>query len=114
MPGSPSLGDVWFVSLDPTVGQEQAGQRPALVVSVDQFNQGPAGLLIVLPITSKGKGISLHVALDPPEGGVTMRSFVMPENIRSVLTSHLVRKLGSISDERLGEVQERMRVLLDL
>ena len=114
MAGSPSQGEIWFVSLDPTVGHEQAGQRPALVVSVDQFNQGPAGLLIVLPITSKGKGISLHVGLDPPEGGVTIRSFVMPESIRSVSTSRLVRKLGSISAERLNEVQERMRVLLDL
>ena len=100
--------------MDPTIGHEQAGQRPALVVSVDQFNQGPAGLVIVVPLTSKGKGISLHVALDPPEGGVTMRSYVMPENIRSVSITRLDRRLGSISAERLDEVRERLRVLLDL
>lgn len=37
-------GEVWTVSLDPVRGHEQAGTRPALIVSVGSFNQGPAGL----------------------------------------------------------------------
>jgi mRNA interferase MazF len=41
----------------PTQGREQAGSRPALVISVDQFNHGPSELVVVLPITSRRKGI---------------------------------------------------------
>ena len=49
----PSRGEIWMVDLNPTRGHEQAGVRPALVVSVDTFNHGPAGLAVVLPVTSR-------------------------------------------------------------
>jgi len=38
-----SRGEIWFVNLNPARGHEQAGIRPALIVSVNIFNQGPAG-----------------------------------------------------------------------
>lgn len=62
----PSKGDIWLVDLNPTRGHEQAGKRPCLVVSVDLFNQGASGLVVVLPITSKEKGIPFHVEVNPP------------------------------------------------
>ncbi|OYV95604.1 MAG: growth inhibitor PemK, partial [Planctomycetia bacterium 21-64-5] len=49
----PVRGEVWTVNLDPVRGHEQAGTRPALIVSVNRFNHGPAGLVVVLPITSR-------------------------------------------------------------
>ena len=52
-----SRGDVWLIHLDPTKGREQKGTRPGLIVSVDEMNHGPADLVVVLPITSKEKGI---------------------------------------------------------
>ena len=48
----PSRGEIWMVDLNSARGHEQAGVRPALVVSVDTFNHGPAGLAVVLPVTS--------------------------------------------------------------
>jgi mRNA interferase MazF len=45
-----SRGEVWDVNFDPTVGREQAGIRSALVVSVDLFNEGPAELVVAIPI----------------------------------------------------------------
>ena len=44
----PARGEVWLLNLSPTKGHEQEGQRPALVISVDAFNQGPADLIVVL------------------------------------------------------------------
>jgi len=38
-------GEIWTVDFSPTVGHEQAGRRPALVISVDELNQSPAELL---------------------------------------------------------------------
>ena len=70
-----SRGEIWLVGLDPAKGREQAGMRPALIISVDIFNHGPAELVVVIPITSKAKRIPLHVEIGPPEGGLTMTSF---------------------------------------
>lgn len=106
--------DVWLVSLDPVRGHEQAGTRPALVVSVDRFNHGPAGLVVVLPITSRAKGVPLHVAVSPPEGGLTIASFVKCEDIRSISTDRLVRRLGSVRPSTMALVEDRLRTLLAL
>ena len=110
----PVRGEIWTVDLDPTRGHEQAGKRPALVLSTDLFNEGPAGLVIVLPVTSKAKGIPFHVAIDPPEGGVKIRSFIKCEDIRSVATERLSKRWGGVSQATLDAVEDRVRILLDL
>jgi mRNA interferase MazF len=69
-PPGPARGDIWFLDLNPTRGHEQAGVRPAVVVSADLFDQGPAGLVVVLPMTTTWRRIPLHVSVEPPEGGV--------------------------------------------
>ncbi len=110
----PSRGEVWEVDLGPTHGREQAGKRPALVVSVNQLNRGPAGLAIVLPTTAQRKGIRFHVEIAPPEGGLRRASFVKPEHIRSVSVERLGRRLGEVSAQTLATVETRLRALLDL
>ena len=107
-------GEVRVVDLDPTRGREQAGRRPALIVSVDLFNQGPADLVVMLPITSKAKGIPLHVSITPPEGGVKMPSYVKCEDIRSVSKQRLTKLLGNVSAETMREVEDRLAVLLGM
>ncbi len=110
----PSRGDVWRVNLDPSRGHEQAGTRPALVVSVDLFNQGPAELVVVVPLTTTARGIPLHVEVAPPEGGLRQRSYVKCEDIRSISRARLISHWGAIAPQTLAEVDERLRILLDL
>src|SRR5215468_3505344 len=95
----PSRGEVWFLNLDPTQGGEQAGSRPALVISVDAFNHGPADLVVVLPITSQPKGIPFHVAVAPPEGGVRQPSFIKCEDVRSVSRSRFGERWGTVASK---------------
>ena len=109
-----SRGEIWLVGLDPTKGREQAGMRPALIVSVDMFNHGAAELIVVIPITSKAKGIPLHVEVTPPEGGLTLTSFVKCEDVRSISTARLVRRLGKVSAQTIDLVEDRLRILLGL
>lgn len=109
-----SRGEIWLVGLDPTKGREQTGMRPALVVSVDIFNHGAAELVVLIPITSKAKGIPLHVEVTPPEGGLTITSFVKCEDLRSISTSRLVRRLGKVSSPTIDNVEDRLRILLGL
>jgi mRNA interferase MazF len=114
MPARPSRGELWDVRLGPARGHEQAGSRPALVVSTDAFNHGPAGLVVVLPLTTRRKGIPFHVAIEPPEGGVRTQSFVKPEDIRAISVERLGKRWGVVSPATLGAVEERLRVLLEL
>jgi mRNA interferase MazF len=109
-----SRGEIWLVGLDPTKGREQAGMRPALIISVDMFNHGAAELVVAIPITSRAKGIPLHVEVKPPEGGLTLTSFVKCEDVRSISTSRLVRPLGKVSPQTIDMIEDRMRILLGL
>ena len=110
----PARGEIWEVNLDPTRGHEQAGVRPALVVSVDAFNRGLAGLVVVLPITTIAKGIPFHVAVSPPEGRVKRPSFIKCEDVRSVSRERLIAPWGSVSGRTMNIVEDRLRILLDL
>jgi mRNA interferase MazF len=110
----PSRGEVWVVSLDPTKGREQAGKRPALVLSVDHFNKGPADLIVVLPITSKAKGIPFHVNVRPPEGGLKQESFIKCEDVRSISKERLLQRLGAVTTRTMKLVEDRVRILLGL
>jgi mRNA-degrading endonuclease toxin of MazEF toxin-antitoxin module len=66
-----SQGEVWSGDPDPTLGREQRGRRPALVVSIDGMNHGPVGLAIVTPLTSVAREeIPTRMRVDPPEGGL--------------------------------------------
>ena len=110
----PSRGEIWLVNLNPTRGHEQAGIRPGLVVSVDLFNHGPAGLVVLLPLTTQDKGIPFHVEVNPPEGGLSAKSFIKCEDIRSVAKERLSRQLGAVSSTTMVAVEDRMRILLEL
>jgi mRNA interferase MazF len=110
----PLLGEIWLVDLNPTRGHEQAGKRPGIVVSVDLFNQGPAGLVVILPITTKAKGIPFHVEINISEGGLVKRSFIKCEDIRSIAKERLFKRMGRVSDETMKAVEDRLRILLNL
>lgn len=111
---APSRGEVWLVDLNPTRGHEQAGRRPALVMSVDTFNHGPAGLVILVPLTTRDRRLPLQVRLDPPEGGLSEVSFAKCEDVRSVASERLLRCLGKVSGTVLRDVEDRLRILLGL
>jgi mRNA interferase MazF len=97
----PSRGEIWFLHLDPTRDPEQAGSRPALVMSVDAFNHGPADLVVVLPVTSRANGIPFHVAVAPPEGGIRQPSFIKCEDVRSVSRARLRERWGTVAPDTL-------------
>ena len=114
MPPAPARGEVWVVEPDPGRGHEQGRQRPALVISADLFNEGPAGLVIILPLTTRDRRIPTHVRIDPPEGGVTRRSFVKVEDIRSISVERLSKRGGRVKPATLASIEEILVILLGL
>jgi mRNA interferase MazF len=107
-------GEVWLVDLNPTRGDEQHGRRPALIVSTDQFNTGPAGLVVVVPMTTRQRNVPLHVRVEPPEGGVRETSFAKCEDVRSISSERLETRWGTVSPQTMAVVADRLRILLDL
>jgi len=112
MTPAPSQGEVWTVDLSPARGHERAGRCPALVLSVDEFNAGPAGLVILAPLTGTDRSQPLHVRIEPPEGGVHKTSFVEAEDVRSVPTSRLAERWGAVERSTLRGVTRRVALLI--
>jgi mRNA interferase MazF len=110
-PQEPLRGEVWDLDLDPVLGREQAGFRPALVLSVDLFNLGPADLVVAVPITRTQRKVRWHVPVRPPEGGLATESFIQCENVRSIPKRRLRRRRGPVSAETLEQVEDRVRIL---
>ena len=90
------------------------GHRPALVVSDDVFNRGPADLVIVVPITSTLRPVPSHVRLAPPEGGLKVESAALCEAVRSISKARLVQRWGVVGLRSMSAVEDSLRILLRL
>lgn len=100
--------------MSPVRGHEQGRRRPALIVSNDILNHGPGNLVTVVPITSKGRPLRSFLRIDPPEGGINQTSYIICDQVRTVAKERLDKCFGSISGAALAEVEDRLKVLLDL
>jgi mRNA interferase MazF len=76
----PRRGDVVWLQFDPRAGHEQAGRRPALVLSPESYN-GRVGLAILCPITSQVKGYPFEVPL--PDGSA-ISGVVLSDQVKSL------------------------------
>ncbi|MGV1006165.1 MAG: type II toxin-antitoxin system PemK/MazF family toxin [Candidatus Nanopelagicales bacterium] len=84
MPEDLRQGDVVWVDFDPVIGSEQAGRRPALVVSSDAYNTAIPNVVIVLPVTRRDRGLPHHVLLCGASVGLPAASYAMTEQPRTV------------------------------
>jgi mRNA interferase MazF len=112
--GKPNRGEVWLVQLDPVVGHEQGGRRPALIISADPFNHSPADLVVVILLTSRSKNQPMHVAMTPPEGGLTAPNWLKVEDVRPISTQRLVTRWGVVGAVTVNAVETNLRRLLNL
>lgn len=109
-------GDIWLFDPEPTKGREIGKKlRPTIIVSNDTFNNGPSGLLIIVPLSSKDKKIPCHVAIFPKDGGVKEPCFAMCEQIRCISKVRLVTKWGHMHNLHiLLQIGEWLSSLLSL
>jgi mRNA interferase MazF len=106
----PQRGDVVWLEFNPQAGTEQAGHRPALVISPQSYNRR-VGLALVCPITSRVKGYPFEVEL--PEGLET-RGAILCDQIKSLdwRARHAMR-LASVPDSVMQAVTARIVALVD-
>lgn len=96
--------DIYLINLNPVKGSEQAGVRPAVIVSGDIMNKN-FNMSIVCPISSKVKGFSSSVLLTASKRtGLKDDSEVLPFQLRTVSHKRFIKKIGTISGKELRKI----------
>lgn len=111
---NPRRGEVWLVDLGDPIGHEQAGHRPAVIISNDLQNSGPSGVAVIVPVTTTRRPIPSHIELDPADSGLDEISYATCEHMRSISIGRLIHRLGAIGADRMFHVGRSIRILLDL
>ena len=115
MPRQLNRGEIWLADLRPTRGHEPAAAWPVVIISTNTFNSGPADLVFVLPVTRTDRRIPLHVPIDPPEGGVAARSYIVCDALCTMAKERLgPRAWGRVSAATLQTVMDHLCLLLAL
>ncbi|MBI4870796.1 MAG: type II toxin-antitoxin system PemK/MazF family toxin [Candidatus Riflebacteria bacterium] len=106
-----SKGSVVYLDFNPQVGHEQAGRRPALVVSPASYND-KVGLALVCPITSRVKAYPFEVPI--PEGS-RVAGVVLADQLKSVDWHHRrAEVVGSLPPETVAQVLGLLAALLEI
>jgi mRNA interferase MazF len=107
----PECGDFVRVVLDPLIGREQSGERPALVLTERRFNE-LTGYVFVAPITNSVRGWPFEVPI-PRSGRV--RGVVMADQMKSIdYVARYVRYLARAPESLVAAVLARVAAILDL
>ena len=105
----PDRGDLIWLDFDPQAGHEQAGRRPALVLSPKNYHQR-SSLAVVCPITSKIKGYPFEVLLE----GLDKPSAVLADQMRSLdLGARQVKFIAKAAHETVAAVASLACALID-
>ncbi len=106
---APDSADLVWLTFDPQAGREQAGRRPALVLSPASYNRR-SGLALVCPVTSRVKGYPFEVEL--PEG-LPVGGAILADHVKSLDWQKRRAELaGRVPAEVLRDVQARLAALL--
>lgn len=103
----PHAGDIIWIAFDREAGHQQAGHRPAVVLSPSSYN-GATGLLLCVPMTTREKGYRFEVPIAGKRGGVALADQVKSFDWRA----REATKKGSASTVELEAIRVRARVLV--
>jgi mRNA interferase MazF len=105
----PQCGDVVWITLNPQAGHEQAGRRPAVVLSPQNYN-GKTGLAIFCPITNQIKGYPFEV---PIPAGLEVAGAVLSDQVKNLdWRTRDAELICTLPAETISEVLEKLATLL--
>lgn len=108
-------GDIFYADLSPVIGSEQGGVRPVLVVQNDIGNKY-SPTIIAAAITSQINKAKLptHIEISSAEYGLNKDSVILLEQIRTIDKKRLKEKIGHISEELMGKVNDGLNISFGL
>jgi len=104
-------GDIIWADLNPTIGHEQSGLRPILVLSHEVFNKN-SGTVIAVAITSQPQSASFPLTLELEETQLPKRSWVKISQIRTLSVKRLRKKLDAAQAEELDLIVEGLNEII--
>lgn len=107
-------GDIYYADLSPVVGCEQGGTRPVLIVQNNVGNYHSPTVIVAILTSKIKKKLPTHINVDSGEGNLSVSSTVLLEQLRTIDKDRLQRYIGSVSDEKMNEVDQAMLVSLGL
>ena len=112
---SPKRGEVYLVNFDPTIGAEIQRTRPALIVQNDIANRH-SPITIIAAITSQFDEplYPTEVLVRPPEGGLTVDSVVLLNQVRSIDKRRLIRRLGMSTPATMERIERAILISFGL
>ena len=111
----PQRGEIYLVRFDPTVGHEIQKTRPAVVIQNDVSNRhSPITIVAAISSQFSEPPFPREVILEPEESGLSKRSAVIANQIRSVDRERLIACLGQLSASSLRRVDEALKISLGL
>jgi mRNA interferase MazF len=96
-------GEIRWADLNPTVGREQSGERPVLILSHDVFNER-SGTVIAMALTSQEQRAGFPLTHEIRKSRLPRRSWVKISQIRTLSTERIGKKIGSVDPEELAHV----------
>jgi mRNA interferase MazF len=106
---------VWRADLAPTRGTEQSGVRPVLIVQTDRANpHSPHTIVVPFTTRIRQKLLPSHVLIPGGEGGLAQDSVALCEQIRVVDRSRLIARLGTLPAQRMLEIGDALKIILEL
>jgi mRNA interferase MazF len=104
-------GDILWANLDPTMGHEQSGSRPVLVLSQNVFNDR-SGTVIAVVLTSQQPGAGFPLTLELSDASLPKKSWVKISQIRTLSVQRLGKKLGKATAEELEDIIEGLNEII--
>lgn len=108
--------ELWLADLNPQIGTEPGKTRPVLVIQTNLLNKIPHPSTLICPITTQTqeKVTLLRVHLKAGTGNLDYACDIMMDQIRAIDNKRLIRKIGTLPDELIDLVTERMALMFDL
>jgi mRNA interferase MazF len=105
---------VWWVDFGHPIGREQGGQRPAIVVGSTTHCRFPIDMAIVVPLTTRDRGLDHHVRIDSSESGLRQPSWARTEDITTVSTQRFAHPapIGTASPAEIAALSDWLREMV--
>jgi mRNA interferase MazF len=104
-------GEIYWAELNPTLGHEQGGQRPVVILSHDIFNDR-SGIVIAVAITSQEPRAGFPLTLEITTAKLPKRSWARIGQIRTLSVERLGKKLGRLAPEELERIVEGLNEII--
>ena len=104
-------GDIVWANLDPTIGNEQTGKRPVLILSHTIFNEN-SGTVIAVALTSKEQKAEFPLTLEINSKNLPKKSWIKISQIRTLSVNRLGEKITHLKEDELNRVVEGLNEII--